>query len=59
LNRVKAFFDQRKLPFLETNKQQAMVPASCLVLENLVGTANDFAPSKTRYSPVNKSFPLE
>ncbi len=40
LNRVKAFFDQRKLPFLETNKQQAMVPASCLVLENLVGTAN-------------------
>ncbi|MFN4886222.1 MAG: competence/damage-inducible protein A [Bacteroidota bacterium] len=40
LKRVKAFFEQRKLPFLEANKQQAMVPASCLVLENLVGTAN-------------------
>ncbi|MFM7619894.1 MAG: competence/damage-inducible protein A [Bacteroidota bacterium] len=40
LKRVKAFFEQRKLPFLEVNKQQAMVPASCHVLENLVGTAN-------------------
>ncbi len=40
LLRVEAFFKQRNLPFLEVNKLQAMVPASCLVLENFVGTAN-------------------
>lgn len=40
LVRVKDFFEQRKLPFLEVNRQQALVPESCVVLENKVGTAN-------------------
>ena len=38
--RVKAFFESRGLPFLKVNEQQALVPASCTVLENMVGTAN-------------------
>ena len=38
--RVKAFFETRGLPFLKVNEQQALVPASCTVLENMVGTAN-------------------
>jgi nicotinamide-nucleotide amidase len=38
--RVKAFFESRGLPFLKANEQQALVPASCTVLENMVGTAN-------------------
>ena len=38
--RVKAFFESRGLPFLKVNEQQALVPASCAVLENMVGTAN-------------------
>jgi nicotinamide-nucleotide amidase len=38
--RVKAFFESRGLPFLKVNEQQALVPASCIVLENMVGTAN-------------------
>ena len=38
--RVKAFFESRGLPFLKMNEQQALVPASCKVLENMVGTAN-------------------
>ncbi len=38
--RVKAFFESRGLPFLKVNEQQALVPASCKVLENMVGTAN-------------------
>ena len=38
--RVKAFFESRGLPFLKVNEQQALVPASCRVLENMVGTAN-------------------
>lgn len=38
--RVKAFFESRGLPFLKMNEQQALIPASCKVLENMVGTAN-------------------
>lgn len=38
--RVKAFFESRGLPFLKVNEQQALVPAACTVLENMVGTAN-------------------
>ncbi|MEN9943120.1 MAG: hypothetical protein RLZZ91_1121 [Bacteroidota bacterium] len=38
--RVKAFFESRGLSFLKVNEQQALVPASCTVLENMVGTAN-------------------
>jgi nicotinamide-nucleotide amidase len=38
--RVKAFFESRGLPFLKVNEQQALVPESCTVLENMVGTAN-------------------
>ena len=38
--RVKAFFESRGLPFLKVNEQQALVPASCTVLEDMVGTAN-------------------
>lgn len=40
LLRVKAFFESRGLPFLKTNEQQALVPEACVVLENMVGTAN-------------------
>jgi nicotinamide-nucleotide amidase len=38
--RVKAFFESRGLPFLKVNEHQALVPESCTVLENMVGTAN-------------------
>jgi nicotinamide-nucleotide amidase len=40
LLRVKAFFESRNLPFLKVNEQQALVPKTCVVLENMVGTAN-------------------
>ena len=40
LLRVKSFFERRGLPFLPVNEAQALVPKSCVVLENKVGTAN-------------------
>ncbi|MFM7769552.1 MAG: CinA family nicotinamide mononucleotide deamidase-related protein, partial [Bacteroidota bacterium] len=40
LERIKSYFKQRGLPFLESNMLQAMVPEACQVLENKLGTAN-------------------
>lgn len=39
LERVEAIFSMRKMPMLETNRQQAMVPEICQVLPNPKGTA--------------------
>jgi len=39
LERVRNFFTQRNLPFLDVNIQQAMIPKNCIVLNNLEGTA--------------------
>jgi len=40
LQRVKSYFEKRGVPFLPVNEAQALVPKSCEVLENMVGTAN-------------------
>lgn len=39
LSRVEAFFAKRKLPMLEVNTAQAMVPSKCKVVPNHQGTA--------------------
>jgi len=39
LEKVRAFFHQRQLPFLDVNVQQAAVPKDCIVLPNSQGTA--------------------
>lgn len=39
LQRVEDIFSMRKMPMLETNKQQALVPEICTVLANPKGTA--------------------
>ncbi|MSQ78751.1 MAG: competence/damage-inducible protein A [Flavobacteriaceae bacterium] len=39
LNRVEYIFRMRKMPMLESNRLQAMVPANCEVLDNRSGTA--------------------
>lgn len=40
LNRIEDFFKSRGRDILETNRQQADLPASCTVLDNFVGTAS-------------------
>jgi len=40
LEDIKAFFTTRNVPFLEVNKLQAMLPKSCVVIRNKVGTAS-------------------
>lgn len=39
LERVTAFFVAKNVPLLETNKQQALVPDNCMVIDNVRGTA--------------------
>lgn len=39
LENLKEFYKKRKRKFLDRHKQQAMVPKSCIVLDNSVGTA--------------------
>ncbi|MCC7302944.1 MAG: competence/damage-inducible protein A [Bacteroidia bacterium] len=39
LNQVEEMFRSRGLPMLEVNRQQAMVPSRCKVLNNTMGTA--------------------
>ena len=39
LNRVQNFFAKRKLPMLEVNTAQALVPSQCRVIPNHQGTA--------------------
>lgn len=40
LVRITEFFERRGLPMLEVNRQQALVPASCTVIQNVRGTAS-------------------
>lgn len=40
LVRITEFFERRGLPMLEVNRQQALVPASCTVIQNIRGTAS-------------------
>lgn len=37
--RIEAWFERRGIPVLEVNRRQAELPADCIVLENLLGTA--------------------
>ena len=37
---IQAWFESRNVPFLEVNRLQAMLPASCTVLPNPLGTAS-------------------
>jgi len=39
LDRVTEFFASKNIPLLEMNKQQALVPANCTVVDNTRGTA--------------------
>ncbi|MFM7728258.1 MAG: CinA family nicotinamide mononucleotide deamidase-related protein, partial [Flavobacteriales bacterium] len=39
LARITEFFEQRGLPMLEVNRQQAALPAACTVIHNFRGTA--------------------
>jgi len=39
LQRITEFFERRGLPMLEVNRQQALVPAACVVIHNYRGTA--------------------
>lgn len=38
--RIEAWFSERNVPFLEVNRLQAMLPDSCTVLPNALGTAS-------------------
>ncbi|WP_010135001.1 CinA family nicotinamide mononucleotide deamidase-related protein [Ochrovirga pacifica] len=38
MNRIKAIFDKRNIPFSELNKNQAMLPKKAITLPNLLGT---------------------